>query len=99
METAETPRETLERLGAAKVRLLYGSGSLPTYLMASAPQWLAELEEEERARNESYQAEQYRTARIAKNAAIVAAVAAIIAVPLAIISIIISYLAWTRPGH
>jgi hypothetical protein len=68
-------------------------------LQALAYKWLRQKDQESRFRNEASQAEQIRTARTAKNAAIIAAIAAAIAVPLAIISIIISTLTWLHPRH
>jgi hypothetical protein len=38
----ETPPETLARMGATKVRLLFENGGLPQYLHAEAVHWLAE---------------------------------------------------------
>jgi hypothetical protein len=64
-----------------------------------AYKWLEQKAQESKRRNEAAQVEQNRTARIAKNAAIVAAIAATIAVPLAIIAIIISTFAWIYPRH
>jgi len=64
-----------------------------------AIKWLQEKAHESRRRSESAHLEQNRTARIAKNAAIVAAIAATITIPLAIISIVISTLAWIHPHH
>ena len=98
MGEEETPHQKFERLGESKVRLMLQTGMLVTQHIGPALQWIADLDDAERARNSASQAEQYRTARIAKNAAIVAAIAAIITIPLAIIAIIISYLAWKHPG-
>ena len=97
MAEQETPRETLERLGASKVRFMLSSRMLSQNHIGPAIQWLAELDDEERSRNDASQAAQYRTARIAKNAAIVAAIAATVTIPLAIISIVMTYLAWIYP--
>jgi hypothetical protein len=76
MTTDETPRQILERMGAAKVRRLIGYGGLATSLMAEASTWLAHLDDEERARSEASQAEHIDIARPAKNAAWAAATAA-----------------------
>jgi len=99
MEEKETPRQQLERMGAAKVRFLMCNGSLLPPLSGAADQWLAELEEEARARMDASMASQMREARSANRAAWTAAIAAIIAAIVAIIGSIISYLAWVHPMH
>jgi hypothetical protein len=84
-----------EAMGETTVRTTapQWSGKLRT----DAYHWLDSRSKAERLRNDASQAEQIRTARTAKNAAIAAAIAAAITVPLAIISIIISVLAWLHP--
>jgi uncharacterized protein (DUF1697 family) len=99
MEEQETPKQNLERLGAAKVRILLQTGNLVQHLVAPATQWLAELDEAERSRNEASQASQIRTALSAKKAAWIAAIAAIIAAVVAIISTVLTYLSWIRSIH
>lgn len=86
----EDQTKRFEELGATRVRLMLLGGQLPTNWFAPASQWLSEIEDRERASNEAAQREQIRTARIAKNAAIVAAIAAVISIILTIISIAIA---------
>jgi hypothetical protein len=86
-----------EKLGEGHIRDLAPQWQGPTQKLAY--KWLEQKAQESKRRNEAAQAEQNRTARIAKNAAIVAAIAATIAVPLAIIAIIISTFAWIYPRH
>ena len=40
----ETPRQTLERLGASRVRVLLETHGLPQYLLLAAHEWLAEID-------------------------------------------------------
>jgi hypothetical protein len=88
-----------EEMGEEAVRLRVLTPGFNVANQKLAIDWLEKKAQESRRRNEAAQAEQNRTARIAKNAAIVAAIAATIAVPLAIISIVISTLAWFYPRH
>jgi len=55
-------RRYLENQGAANIRHLLFSGTLPSEMIPSAVQWLRELDEAERAQREASQAEQMRTA-------------------------------------
>jgi anti-sigma-K factor RskA len=98
-EEKEDAKLTLERMGAPRVRLLLTTGGLSQHLMAEALDWLAQLDEDERARSEASRASQMRTALSAKKAAWIAAIAAIAAVVIAIIGIIVTYLSWTFPVH
>jgi hypothetical protein len=61
--------------------------------------WLAELETDDRIRNEASQASQMRTALSAERAAWIAAKAAISAAILTIIGTIIMILTWLFPRH
>jgi type IV secretory pathway component VirB8 len=86
-------------MGAFIVRMRLATHMLHDDLYEPAVRWLAELEEEDRARSESSQAEQIRTARSAMRAAWIAAIAAIIAAVIAIIGIIVTVLSWLYPRH
>ncbi len=99
MAEKETNQENLERMGLAKVRLLVATDGLPPPLFGEARNWLAQKEDEERARNEAMQAEQMRVALSANRTAKIAAIAAIVAAIVAIIAAVISYLAWVYPVH
>jgi Protein of unknown function (DUF742) len=88
-----------EEMGETAVSLLAHTGGFTTTDQRLAIKWLQEKAQESKRRSESAHLEQNRTARIAKNAAIVAAIAATITIPLAIISIVISTLAWIYPHH
>jgi hypothetical protein len=79
-----------EEMGEEAVRIHALTAGFSTTNQRLAIKWLAQKDQESKRRNEAAHLEQNRTARIAKNAAIVAAIAATIAVPLAIISIVIS---------
>jgi hypothetical protein len=94
MAESETPFESLKRMGASPVRYYIATESLTQPLKKHAIDWLAQLDDAERERNEASQASQIRTALSAKTAAWIAAIAAIIASVLTIISIVISYLSW-----
>jgi CHASE3 domain sensor protein len=99
MEEKETEKQTLERMGAARVRILLFSGNLLQHLMAEAVDWLAHLDEDERSRSEASQASQTRTALSTKNAAWIAAIAAIIAAVIAIITIVATFISWAFLSH
>ena len=86
-----------EEMGEEAVRIHALTAGLATTNQRLAIKWLQEKAQESKRRSESAHLEQNRTARIAKNAAIVAAIAATITIPLAIISIVISTLAWVYP--
>jgi hypothetical protein len=88
-----------EEMGEEAVRLHVLTPGFNVTNQRLAIKWLEGKAQESKRRNESAQAEQSRTARIAKNAAIVAAIAAMITIPLAIIANIISILAWMHPRH
>jgi hypothetical protein len=94
MSESETPIQSLERMGVTRVRYHLASGNFTQPLMKYAIDWLAQIDDTERARNEASQASQMRTALSAKKAAWIAAIAAIIASALTIISIVIAYLSW-----
>src|SRR5580704_10378391 len=79
-----------EEMGEKSVYIHVLTTGFATAHQRLAIKWLQEKDHESKRRSEAAHLEQNRTARIAKNAAIVAAIAATIAVPLAIISIIIS---------
>lgn len=95
----ETPEDLYRGWTASQLRVLMQSGGLPPTMNNEAIKWLGDHERREEARISSAQAEQNRTARTAKNAAIVAAIAATITIPLAIIAIMVSVLAWRFPHH
>jgi hypothetical protein len=99
MEEKETAKQTLERIGAPRVRLLLYTGGLAPHLNTNAVAWIAQLDEEDRLRNEASKASQMRTALSAKKAAWIAAIAAIIAAVIAIIGTIVTYLSWSFPIH
>jgi hypothetical protein len=86
-----------EEMGEEAVRIHAITAGFATANQRLAIKWLQEKAHESNRRSESAHLEQNRTARIAKNAAIVAAIAATITIPLAIISIVISTLAWIYP--
>jgi homoserine kinase len=88
-----------EEMGEKSVYIHVLTTGFATAHQRLAIKWLQEKAHESKRRSESAHLEQYRTARTAKNAAIVAAIAATIAVPLAIISIVISTIAWIYPRH
>jgi Protein of unknown function (DUF742) len=88
-----------EEMGEEAVRLLVLTPGFNATNQKLAIKWLQGKAQESKRRNEAAQAEQNRTARTAKTAAIVAAIAATITIPLAIISIVISALAWLYPRH
>lgn len=88
-----------ESMGEETVSILAHTAGFTTANQRLAIKWLQEKAYEFKRRNEAAHLEQNRTARTAKNAAIVAAIAATIAVPLAIISIVISTLSWIYPHH
>ncbi len=79
MEENETAKQTLERLGADKVRILPATRGLPQHLMNEASSWLAQLDKAERERSAAL-------ALSTKKAAWIAAIAAIIGVVIAIFS-------------
>lgn len=99
MAEQETTQLQLERMGMAKVRILLSTGGLVQPLYSDAVKWLAQLDEEERTRNEAFMASQMRATRSANRAAWIAAITAIAATMAAIIGAIISYLAWIYPIH
>jgi len=86
-------------MGVARVRILIATAGLAPPLYAEAIKWLAQADEEERARNEASMAAQLREARSANRMAKIAAITAIVAAVMAAISIVISYLAWMHPVH
>jgi hypothetical protein len=88
-----------EEMGEEAVRILALTGGFATANQRLAIKWLQEKDHESKRRSEAAHLEQNRTARTAKNAAIVAAIAATIAVPLAIISIVISIRSLIYPPH
>jgi len=94
MEEDETAKQTLERMGAARVRILLLSGNLLQRLTAEAVEWLAHLDEDDRSRSEASQASQMRTDLSTNNAAWIAAIAAIIAAVIAIVTIITTFISW-----
>jgi hypothetical protein len=91
-EKEETHKETLERLGAERVRIMLTTGMLLPHLVREATEWLAQLDAEDRSRNEASQASQMDAALSTKKAAWIAAIAAIIAAGIAILS-------WAFPHH
>jgi hypothetical protein len=88
-----------EEMGEESVRLHVITPGFTAENQKLAIKWLQRKFEESSRRNSDAQEEQSRTARTAKTAAIVAAIAASITIPLAIISIVISTLAWFYPHH
>ena len=99
MSEPETPFESLKRMGAARVRYYIATESLTQPLKKHAIDWLAQLDDAERERNEASKASQALTALSAKKAAWIAAIAAIVASVLTIISVIIAVLSWEFPRH
>jgi hypothetical protein len=85
-------RKYFEDMGEAAVRLQFDVSGFSYPRQNSARDWLAELEEAHRKRNEALQAEQMRMAQNTLNAAMIAAGAAII-------TVVISILAWVFPLH
>jgi len=86
-----------EEMGEVAVSLYLLTAKFTITTQILAIKWLSQRDQESKRRKESAHLEQNRTARTAKTAAIVAAIAATITIPLAIISIVISILAWIHP--
>jgi hypothetical protein len=80
----------LESLGVAQVRLLLQTDGFPHTHKPAILKWLTEKDEEERKRHEASQIDQNKLASSTHLAAWVAAIAAIV-------SVVISMLAWLRP--
>src|ERR1700722_14030085 len=99
MPISKEDRQRLEQMGEALVRLKARPPGFNHPLQTSALEWLGELDEAERTRNEASQASQIRTALSANRAAWIAAKAAIVAAAIAIIGIIVTVLAWLFPRH
>jgi hypothetical protein len=99
MPEAETQRQILERMGAAKVKYLLASGGLPTQFMAEAAGWLAELDQIEQARNAASQDTHLRIALSTERASWRAAYAAIAAAIIAVLGIAATFLTWFFSSH
>ena len=98
-EEQERALAYLQSLGADRVRLYLISGQLPQGYLVAATTWLAQLDADERARNERLQAEQAKIATSADKAAWIAAKAAIAAVVLTIVGLVVGIVAWRFPLH
>ena len=92
-------RAHFESLGQAHVRIIAERSGFGGPAQPAAQEWLAELEDTDRARSEASQASQMRTALSANRAAWIAAIAAIAAAVIAIIGIIVTVLTWLFPRH
>jgi len=86
----EADEQKFNRMGLERVRILISTDGLPQSMKASAINWVAQRDAEERSRSEASQASQMRTARSTKNAAWLAAAAAMIAAIAAIITIVVT---------
>ncbi|MGO8845119.1 MAG: hypothetical protein ACLQFI_07285 [Methylocella sp.] len=96
---ARLAREHLEKLGAAKTRLLLATDTLQRHLVTPAAQWLAELDEIDRTRNKAFQVSQMRIALSAERAAWIAALAAMSAAAIATATGVLTILVWVFPSH
>jgi hypothetical protein len=74
----ETPRQTLERMGEARVRVLYPHG-LAQPIQTEASAWLAERDEAREAKRRRYKGWMLALAIIGAIAAVIAAVTGILA--------------------
>ena len=90
MSENEADEQKFNRMGLERVRILISTDGLPQSMKASAINWVAQRDAEERSRSEASQASQMRTARSTKNAAWLAAAAAMIAAIAAIITIVVT---------
>lgn len=83
----ETPRETLERMGIAQVRILVSTGQMPNRFHQEALKFVAENDEADRAQQQAFLAEQSKIAQSAQQAAWIAAWAAIGALVIGILGV------------
>jgi CHASE3 domain sensor protein len=92
-------RKRLEEVGEAQVRLvLNGEGFAPS-LHDAAREWLAELDDAQRVRNEANLAKEAQRLKSTVKATWITVYVAVGALVLSIIAIIISVLIWLYPRH
>jgi CHASE3 domain sensor protein len=92
-------RKRLEELGEAHVRLVFNTTDFAPSLHDSAREWLAELDEAQRALKEAQQAKKTQRLESPVKATWITVYVAVGALVLSIIAIIISVLTWLYPRH